>query len=109
MNLVQEEEEAPSHSVDCNFIDVDFDSEPEYGVFQLEGVLQINSIDVLKSAGGKPRSNCIQLRSGPTFVYSTIDTGSPVSFLNKRTFNLLLQRRPSIHFRDVARHPIETF
>ena len=98
----------PSHSVDCKFIYIDYDSEPEYGVFQLESVLQIDSIDVLKSAGGKPRSNSIQLRSGPTFVYSTIDTGSPVSFLNKRILNLLLQRSPSIHFRDVARHPIET-
>ena len=37
-----------------------------------------------------------------------IDTGSPVSFLDERFFDLLLQRNPSINFPDVARHHIET-
>ena len=97
-----------SPSVDYNFIDVDYGSEPEYGVFQVEKVVRISRIDVLKLGGGKPRSLSIQLRSGPSFFYSTVDTGSPISFLSKRTINLLLQRSLSIHFRDVASHPIDT-
>ena len=32
VNLVQENEDVAGPSVDCNFIDVDQDSEPEYGV-----------------------------------------------------------------------------
>ena len=46
--------------------------------------------------------------SAPSFFYSTVDTESPVLLLNSRAFNLLLQRSRSIHFRDVARHPVET-
>ena len=68
----------------------------------------INSIETLKSGGGKSRSLTIQLRSGRSFFYSTVDTGSPVSFLNKRTCDLLLQRNPSIEFRDIARYPDDT-
>ena len=77
----------------CNFIDVEQDSEPEYGVLQLESAVMINSVETLKSSGGQTRSLSIQLRSGYSFFYSTVDTGSPVSFLNKRTCDLLLQER----------------
>ena len=42
------------------------------------------------------------------FFYSKVDTGSPVLFLNKRTCDLLLQRSPSIEFRDITRYPIDT-
>ena len=89
-NLVQENEDASGRSMDCNFIDVEQDSEPEYGVLQLESAVMINSIETLKSGGGKSRSLTIQLRSGRSFFYSTVDTGSAVSFLNKRTCDLLL-------------------
>ena len=92
VNLVQEDEDVACPSVDCNFIDVDQDSEPEYGVLQLESAVMINSVETLKSSGGKPRSLSIQLRSGYSFFYSTVDTGSPVSFLNKRTCDLLLPK-----------------
>ena len=68
----------------------------------------VNSVETLKSSGGQPRSLSIQLRSGYSFFYSTVDTGSPVSFLNKRTCDLLLQRSPSIEFRDITRYPIDT-
>ena len=34
--------------------------------------------------------------------------GSLVSFLSKGTFALLLQRNPSIEFRDITRHPVDT-
>ena len=39
-------------SVDCNFIDVDQDSEPENGVLQLESAVMINSVEILKTSGG---------------------------------------------------------
>ena len=94
--------------MDCNFIDVEQDSEPEYGVLQLESAVMINSIETLKSSGVKSRSLSIQLRSGRSFFFSTVDTGSPVSFLNKRFCDLLLQRNTSIEFRDIARYPVDT-
>ena len=76
---------------------------------QLESAaVMINSIETLKSSEGKSRSLSIQLRSGRSFFYSTVDTGSPVSFLNKRTCDLLLQQNPSIEFRDIARYPVDT-
>ena len=68
----------------------------------------INSIETLKSSGGKSRSLSIQLPSGHSFFYSTVDTGSPVSFLNKRTCDSLLQWNPSVEFRDITRYPIDT-
>ena len=102
---MQENEDVAGPSVDCNFIDVDHDSEPEYGVLQLESAVMINSVETLKSSGGQPRSLSIQLRSGFSFFYSTVDTGSPVSFLNKRTCDFLLQRSPSIEFRDTLSIP----
>ena len=77
----------------------------EYGVLQLESAVMINSVETLKSSGGQPRSLSIQLRSGFSFFYSTVDTGSPVSFLNKRTCDFLLQRSPSIEFRDTLSIP----
>ena len=62
VNLVHENEEDSGPSIDCNFIDVEHDSEPEYGVLQLETAVRINSIETLKSSGGKYRSFSIQLR-----------------------------------------------
>ena len=106
--MVDDSEAVKDPSIDCNFIDEDYDSEPEYSVLQLESAVQINSIELLRSNKGKPRSLSTQLRTGLSFFYSTIDTGSPVSFINKRTCDLILQRNPSFHFRDVARYPIDT-
>ena len=102
VNLVHENKEMSDPSIYCNFIDADYDSEPEYGVLQLESAVRINSIELPKSNKGKTRSLSIQLRTGHTFFCSTVDTRSPVSFLNKRTCDLLLQRSPSIKFRDTT-------
>ena len=77
-------------------------------MLQLRSAVRINSIETLKSNGGKPRNLRFSLRSGPSFFYLTVDTGSPVSFLNKRTCDILLQRNPSIKFPDIARHHIDT-
>ena len=100
-------QEASGPSIDCSFIDAEHDSEPEYGVLQLESAVRINSIEVLKSSGGKSRSLSIQVRPNYSFFYSTVDTGCPVLLLNKRTCDLLLQRNPSIEFRDITRHSID--
>ena len=108
VNLVDDSEEVTDPSIDCNFIDADYDSEPEYSVLQLESAVKIDSIELLRSNKGKPRSLSIQLRTRSSFFYSTIDTGSPVSFINKCTCDLILQRNPSFQFRDVARYPIDT-
>ena len=70
-----------SSDQECNLIDVNGDSEPEYGVRAID-VVQINNVELLKTAGGQPRSLNIQLRSGNSFFYATVDTGSPVFFLN---------------------------
>ena len=64
VNLVQENEDASGTSMDCIFIDVEQDSEPEFGVLQLESAVMINSIETLKSSGGKSRSLSVQLYSG---------------------------------------------
>ena len=106
--MVHENEEASGPSIDCNFIDAGYDIEPEYGVLQLESAVRIDSIELLKSNKGKPRSLSILLRSGHSFFYSTVDTWSPVSFLNKRICDLILQGNPSIEFRDITRYPIDT-
>ena len=108
VNLVQEIEDASGSSIDCNFIDVEQDSEPEYGILQLESAVMVNSFETLKSSEGKSRSLRIQWRSGHSIFCSTVDTGSPVSFLNKRTCDLLLQQNPSIEFQDITRYPIDT-
>ena len=108
VNLVDDSEEVSDPLIECNFIDADYNSEPEYGVLQLESAVRIDSIELLKSNKGKPRSLSIQLRTGQSFFYSTVDTGSPVSFLNEQTCDLILQRNPSFQFRDISRYPIDT-
>ena len=63
--MVQNEE--MSTDQECNLIDVNGDSEPEYGVMAID-VVQINNVELLKAAGGQPRSLSIQLRSGNSFL-----------------------------------------
>ena len=69
-------------------------------------VVQINNLE-LKGAGGQPRSLSVQLRSGNSLFYATVDTGSPVSFLNKKTAEILVKRILNVKFKDVARHPLD--
>ena len=47
-------------------------------------VVQINTVELLKAEGGQPSSLNIQIRSGNSFFYATVDTGSPVPFLSKK-------------------------
>ena len=48
----------------------------------------------------------VQIRSGNSFFYATVDTGSPVSFLNKKTAEILVRRLPNVKFTDVGRYPL---
>ena len=89
---------------ECNCIDVYDNSEPKYGVLAVD-VVQINYLELLKAEGGQPRSLSIQLRSG-NFFYATVDTGNPVSFLNKKTKETLMRRLPEVKFMDVGRYPL---
>ena len=52
--MVQENEEALGPS---NFIDAEYDSEPENGVLQLESAVSINSIEVLSQTEGNPEAS----------------------------------------------------
>ena len=104
VNMVQNEE--ISSNQECNLIDVSGDSEPEYGVMSIE-IVQNNNVELLKLAGGQPRSLSIQLRSGNSFFYATMDTGSPVSFLNKKTAEILMKRIPNVKIKDVGRYPLD--
>ena len=65
-------------------------------------MVQINRVELLRAEGGQPRSFSIQLRSGNCFVYATVDTGSPISFLNKRTVDILMKKLPNIKFKKVS-------
>ena len=89
---------------ECNLIDVNGDCEPQYGVMAID-IVQLNNVELLKAAGGQPRSLSIQLHSGKSFFYATVDTGSPVSFLNKKTAGILMRRIPNVKFKDVRRYP----
>ena len=60
-----QQDEVPSDQ-ECNFIDVNDDSEPEYGVMAVD-VVQINNVELCKAEGGQPRSLGIQLRSDKSF------------------------------------------
>ena len=102
--MIQNEEMTTDQK--CNLIDVNGDSEPEYGVMAID-VVQIKNVELLKSAGGQPRSLSIQLCSGNSFFYATVDTGSPVSFLNKKTADILMKLIPNVKFKDIARHPLD--
>ena len=64
VNMVQQND--PASDQECGFIEVNDDSEPEYGVMAVD-VIQINNVELLKAKGGQPRSLSIQLRSGNTF------------------------------------------
>ena len=48
VNLIHENEEASGPSIDCNFIDAEYDSEPEYVVLRLDSAVKINSFELLK-------------------------------------------------------------
>ena len=103
VNRIQQEDLQPDQ--ECDSIDVDGDRKQEYGVMAID-VVQIYSVELLRAEGGKPKSLSIQLRSGNSFSYAIVDTDSPISFLNKRTADILMMNLPDVRLKDVSRHPV---
>ena len=101
-----EEEEVQSNletEIDNIVLDQDDDSEPEYGVLsitqrRIRHTVQICSLELLKSNRGTPRNLSVMLRSYGKSFFATVDTVIPVSFLNKRTADVLLQQNPTSRF-----------
>ena len=65
---------------------------------RIRHTVQICSLELLKSNRGASRKLSVLLRSYGKSFYATVDTGSPVSFLNKRTADVLLQQNPTSRF-----------
>ena len=101
-----EEEELQSNletEIDHIVLDQEDDSEPEYGVLsitprRIRHTVQNCSLKLLKSNRSTPRNLSVMLRSYGKSFYAAVDTGSPVSFLNKRTADVLLRQNPKSRF-----------
>ena len=111
VNLLEEEDyQARLKQVDGIVIDQDLDSDPEYVVLSMEqhkkrSAVQKRSLELLKSSRGTPRSLSVMLRSEAKSFYATVDTGSLVSLLNKRTSLILLRQNPKARFTSVQDLP----
>ena len=108
VNRVEEEEAQSSleREIDHIVLDQDDDSEPEYGILSIQprskrSSVRICSLELLKSNRGTPRNLSLMLRSNAKSFYATVDTGSPVSFLNKRLADVLLRQNPKSRFISV--------
>ena len=99
------QQEKPQQDQERDFIDVADESEPDYGVMAFD-VVRINSVEFLRAEGGKPKN--LQLRTGISFFHATVDIGSPVSFLNEKSADILTINLPNVKFKDVLRHPVVT-
>ena len=91
----------------------DDDSEAEYEILSVQPQrqrpsVQICSLELLKSNLGRPRNLSVMIRSNAKSFYATVDTGSPVSFLNKRTADVLLRQNPKSRFIGVQNLSDET-
>ena len=89
----------PVSEIDHIVQNQDDDSEPEYGILSVQSQrqrpsVQICSLELLKSNRGTPRNLSVMIRSNAKSFYATVDTGSPVSFLNERTADVLLRHNP---------------
>ena len=98
--------------VDTNVLDQDDDSEAENGILSTQPqnkrpIVQICSLELLKSNRGTPRNLSVMLRSVLKSFYATVDTGSAVFFLDKRTADVRLRQNPRSHFTSVEDLPNE--
>ena len=116
VNCVEEEETQASleTKIDHIVLDQDDDIEPEYGVLSIttrckRNSVQICSLELLKSNRGTPCNLSVMLRSNAKSIYATVDTGSPVFFLKKRTADVLLRQNLKSHFISVHNLSNETF
>ena len=96
----------------CNFITSD--SESEFAVLSVAAekpslpIRSVKKLVVVNAATGKLRSIQITLRCGKTFFRATVDTGSPASFVNKKTADYILKTVPSAKILTVQESPINT-
>ena len=77
-------------------------SEPEYSVLNISPLVvktkqghkpeyAVEKLEVIKFATGKTRCIEFTLRVDKTFFKATIETGSPASFINKKTADILMK------------------
>ena len=68
----------------------------------------VKKLEVVNAATGKLLSIQITLRCGKTFFKATVDTGSPVSFVNKKTADYIVKTVPSAKVFSDQERPIDT-
>ena len=96
----------------CNFITSD--SESEFAVLSVSAeepnrpIASVKKLEVVNAATGKLRSIQITLRCWKTFFKATVDTGSPASFVNKRTADYIVKTVPSAKVFSEQERPIDT-
>ena len=96
----------------CNFITSD--SESEFAVLSVAAeepsrpIASVKKLEVVNAATGKLRSIQITLRCGKTFSKATVDTGSPASFVKKKTADYIVKTVPSAKVFSIQERPIDT-
>ena len=96
----------------CNFITSD--SESEFAVLSVASeepsrpIASVKKLEVVNAATVKLRSIQITLRCGKTFFKATVDTGSPSSFVNKKTADYIVKTVPSAKDFSNQERPIDT-
>ena len=101
----------------CNFFT--FDSELEFAVLAVEGLhrptnqvpsstASAKKLEVINAATCKIRCIQITLRCNQTLFKATVYTGSPASFVNKRTAEFLIKQATSAVVLDKTECPIDT-
>ena len=96
----------------CHFITSD--SESEFAVLSvsaeesIKSIASVKKLEVVDAAMGKLRCIQITLRCGKTFFKATVDTGSPASFVNKRTADYIMKSVPAAKVFSEQECPIDT-
>ena len=100
----------PEEEEDCKF--KNSDSEENYSVLKIsETSLQtetVKNLEVIDSATGKTKCLRTTLKTRGSLFSATLDTGSPASFVNKRTAETLLQKDPNAKIISLDKNPLST-
>ena len=108
--MANDEQPDPEEEEDCNFIDSD--SEENYSVLKIsEAPLQtetVKNLEVINSAKGKTKCLRTTLKTRGSLFSATVDTGSPASFVNKRTAETLLQKDPNAKIISLDKNLLST-
>ena len=104
------EQPEPDEEEDCNFNGSD--SEGNYSVLKrLETSLQmemVKNLEAINSATRKTKCLRTTLKTRGSFFSATFDTGSPASFVNKRTAGTLLAKDPNTKTISLDNNPLTT-